>query len=98
MAVGIQLDFTGVTLEQYDEVVERLGYLPGGPAAPGELSHWVAKTEGGIRTVDVWESLEAYETFYRDKIVPVFKEIGIGQVPEAQVLVVHNYLANRRAG
>lgn len=56
MAVGVQVDYRGVTLEQYDEVVEILGLLPGSPPPPGVLFHCVTKTHDGIRIIDVWES------------------------------------------
>src|ERR1700686_4863127 len=49
MAVAVQLDFRGATLEQYDEINERLGLLPGGPASPHEFFHWVMKTVDGFR-------------------------------------------------
>ena len=34
MAVAVQLDFHGTTIEQYDQINERIGLLPGGPASP----------------------------------------------------------------
>jgi len=63
VAVAVQLDFKGGTLEQYDEAAERLGFLPGGPSARAELFHWVTKTDDGVRVVDVWETREAFEEF-----------------------------------
>ena len=39
MAVGVQIDVVSGTLAQYDEVVERMGYLPGGLPAPNVLFH-----------------------------------------------------------
>ena len=39
MTVAVQLDFPGATIEQYDQINERIGLLPGGPAsASGALS------------------------------------------------------------
>jgi hypothetical protein len=35
MAVGVLVDYRDVTLEQYDEVVEIMGHLPGGPPPSG---------------------------------------------------------------
>ena len=43
MAIAIQIDIPGLTLERYDEAVEIAGVLPGGPDSPGALFHWVAK-------------------------------------------------------
>ena len=91
--IGVQLDFRGATLEQYDEVAERIGYLPGGPGAPDELSHWVTKTDDGIRVIDVWKSREAFESFAAERVLPLLREFGVVDPPEAQFFEVHNYLA-----
>jgi hypothetical protein len=96
MTVGVQLDFPGVTLDQYDQAIERMGLLPGGPSARHELFHWVTKTESGIRIVDVWESREAYEEFAEETMYPVASEVGVDETPEIQFFEVHNYLAGGR--
>ena len=96
MAVGVQLEFRGSTLEQYDLAVESLGLLPGGPAARDQLFHWVTKTDDGIRCIDVWESREAYEKFAEARMVPVAPEVGVSDRPEVQFFEVHNYLAGGR--
>ena len=70
MAVGVQLEFRGSTLEQYDLAAESLGLLPGGPAARHQLFHWVTKTDDGIRCTDVWETQEAFEAFWARGFVP----------------------------
>lgn len=92
MAVAVQLDFRGGTLEQYDQVIEKMGFQPGGPGGPGGLFHWVTKTEDGIRVTDVWESQEAFDTFANEKIGPITQEVGVPNAPEIQVFEVHNYL------
>jgi hypothetical protein len=95
MAVGVQLDFRGSTLEEYDLAMESLGLLPGGPAARDQLFHWVTKTDDGVRVIDVWESPEAFETFWIARVRPVLAEIGVDP-PETQFFEVHNYFAGRR--
>jgi hypothetical protein len=37
MAVGVTLDFKG-TLAQYDDVIAKMGFSPGGAGAPGSMS------------------------------------------------------------
>jgi hypothetical protein len=97
MAVAVQLDFHNATLEQYDAINERIGLLPGGPAAGSqELFHWVMKTEDGFRVVDVWESREAFEDFEQAKLRAISREVGIFEPPEIQFFEVHNYLAGGR--
>jgi len=96
MAVAVQLDFKGVTLEQYDQAMERMGLLPGGPSAREELFHCVMKTDDGFRIIDVWESREAFEQFLEARIRPVAPEVGVSEPPEIQFFEVHNYFAGGR--
>ncbi|MGA2521100.1 MAG: hypothetical protein ABSG81_09815 [Acidimicrobiales bacterium] len=97
MAIGVQLDFAGATLDQYDQILESIGLLPLGPAPEAELFHWVTKTDKGIRVVDVWESRDAFERFAEDKLAPVFLEIDMPG-PEIQFFEVHNYFSGGRWG
>lgn len=91
MAVGVVLDFAGATLEQYDQIVEKMGFTPGGPGGPGGLFHWVTATDGGIRVTDVWESAERFQQFAQEKIGPMSAEFGLGE-PTITFHEVHNYL------
>ena len=92
MAVAIQMDFKGATLEQYDQVIEKMGLQPQGAGAPGGLFHWVAKTDDGIRVVDVWETREQFEAFAQDQIGPFTQAVGIPSAPELTFFEVHNHL------
>ena len=93
MAIAIQIDIPGVTLEQYDEAVEIAGFLPGGPLPPGALFHWVAKANDGIRIVNVWESRERYDTFAGTQ-ADIIKQIGVDLASIAvEFFDVHNYLS-----
>ena len=96
MAIGVQLDFKGATLDQYDEAIERMGLLPGGPSAPEELFHWVTKTDDGIRVVDVWESRQAFDQFMTVRFGVVAPDVGVAEPPQIQFFEVHNYLAGGR--
>ena len=92
VAVGVQVDFNGMTLEQYDEVIERMGFSPRGAGGPGALFHWVTTTSDGIRVTDVWENQEDFERFAEEKIGPITQAVGIPAQPEIQYFDVHNYL------
>ncbi len=96
MTVAVQLDFRGATIEQYDEINERIGSLPGGPAWHQELFHWSTATADGFRVVDVWESREAFERFVEQTLRPVYEDVGIASEPEIRFYEVHNYLAGGR--
>jgi hypothetical protein len=92
MAVGIQLDFEGTTLEQYDQVLEKMGFAHRGAGAPGCVFHWVTKTDRGFRVTDVWESRESFEKFSEEKIGPLFRTVGVTAPPVIRFFEVHNYL------
>jgi hypothetical protein len=98
MAVGVQIDFRGATLKQYDLGIEWMGLLPGGPTPRRQLFHWVTETGDGIRLVDVWESRPAFEQFWEMRVLPVLPEIGFPDPPQIQFFEVHNYLAGSRWG
>ncbi len=91
MAVAVILEFDGGTLDQYDQVVEKMGFEPGGSGAPGALFHWVTKTDNGFRVTDVWESRERFEQFAEEKIGPNSQEVGLTE-PEISFYEIHNHL------
>jgi hypothetical protein len=91
MAVAFEMRFAGATLDQYDEVVRKMGYTPGGPGAEGGLFHWVTKTADGIRIVDVWSTPEHFERFAKETMRPLVASIGITTEPEVASFPVHNY-------
>ena len=93
MAIAVQLDFKGGTLAQYDEVLKKMGFHPGGPSGPGGLFHWITKTADGSRVTDVWVSKEAFEKFSKEKIEPFSKEVGLPP-PPVQFFEVHNFLTS----
>ncbi|MEA3076768.1 MAG: hypothetical protein QOF60_1676 [Actinomycetota bacterium] len=92
MAIAVQLDFKDGTLEQYDEIIGKMGFQAGGAGAPGCLSHWVAKTDDGIRVTDVWESAMRFDEFANEQIGPVTQAVGIPNPPVVTMFEVHNYL------
>lgn len=92
MAIAVQQDFSGVSLAQYDQVIQKMGFRPGGPGAPGGLFHWVTKTDSGIRVVDVWESRAQFEKFAAEKIGPLTAQVGITQPPKVTFFEIHNHL------
>jgi hypothetical protein len=92
MAIGVQMEFPGGTLEQYDQAIQKMGFRPGGPGGPGGIFHWVTKTDTGIRVTDVWESREQFEKFSAEKIQPISAQVGFNQPSKITFFEVHNYL------
>ena len=92
MAVAVVLKFTGGTLEQYDQVIEKMGFERGGKGAPGGLFHWAAKTDEGLLVTDVWTDAETFQKFADEKIGPITQDVGVPGPPETTFYEVHNYL------
>jgi hypothetical protein len=91
MPVAVIMEFNGATLEQYDQVIEKMGLTKGGPAPAGALSHWVARTDYGILVTDLWKSRELYDAFARDQIGPYSAEAGIPERPKITYYDAYNY-------
>ena len=91
MAVGVVLEFEGATLDQYDQVVERMGMSAKTEGVPGGLFHWVTATDNGIRITDVWESREIFEKFAQEQIGPQTQAVGFPAPPQITYYDVHNY-------
>ncbi|WP_427174812.1 hypothetical protein [Arthrobacter sp. 92] len=98
MATAITMEFNGATLAQYDQVIEKMGLTPGGPAPAGAISHWAAATDNGILVTDVWETREQYDAFARDQIGPFSAEAGIPEPPKVTYYDVHSYFTQGGAG
>jgi len=92
MPVAIIMDFPGATLEQYDQVMERMGLSAGGEMPPHAIAHWVAETDDGIRVVDLWENLEAFQQFAEEQIGPYSAEVGIANPPKMTFYDVHSFI------
>ena len=91
MAIAVETTFPGGTLDEYDGLLEQLGFHPQGEAEPGCLFHWVTKTEDGTRAVDVWESTEAFTRFLDERLGPVLCDRGLAR-PQVRIQAVHSYL------
>lgn len=91
MAIAIVMDFKGGTLAQYDKVIKKMGFKPGGKGSPEAFFHWVTKTPDGIRVTDVWKTKAAFEKFAQEQIGPVTAAEGMAP-PAMQFFDVHNHL------
>jgi hypothetical protein len=77
MAVGVFMEFPGVTREQYEQLVEDVA-LSRPPE--GTLIHVCGPaSDGGWRTVDVWDSQEAFERFANELLIPRAQARGFPQ-------------------
>jgi hypothetical protein len=96
MAIAVFLDFPGVTEQQYDEVCRELN--DGQPLT--ELAEWPEKgllthmsgpsTAAGWRSVDVWESEEAFGRFSQ-KLMPALEKVGV-EAAEPMIFQIHKVI------
>jgi hypothetical protein len=92
MAVAVVMDFDGASLDQYDQVLVKMGLSPGGAGPPGAIFHWVTSTGDGMRVTDVWETREQYDKFAAEQIGPYAAEVGITGPPQIAFHEVHSYM------
>ena len=90
MPVAVVMDFKDGTLEQYDQVIGKMGLEPGGDTPDGAFFHWVTHTPDGLRVVDVWETQEEFDKFATEQIGPYSQEAGM-QPPQTTAHDVHNH-------
>jgi hypothetical protein len=91
MAVAFKMRFPGATIEQYEQVIELMGFTGDVADADGAIFHWVAKTDDGLLVVDVWESDEQFERFSEEQIGPFTQQVGMDP-PQITRHEVHNTL------
>ena len=91
MAIAVQMDFEGATLDQYDEVCKMMGLTPKGPGPAETISHFATMTDAGLRVVDVWQTREAFDAFAQEKIGPFSGDVGIPNPPTMQFFEVYDY-------
>ena len=89
MAIAMMFDVPGATQQQYDQVTEKLRQRGVTPPVAGQLFHAAGPIDGGWRTVDVWESQEAADRFFREHLAAIFPAVGI-QPAQPQVFPLHD--------
>ena len=87
MAIAMLFEVPGLTPEQYDAAVREVG-LP----APGQIFHVAGPMEGGWRVLEVWESQEAADTFFRERLEQALQNASITAV-QPKVFQVHNIVS-----
>jgi quinol monooxygenase YgiN len=75
MAIGFIFNNPGQTQEQYDAAVEQLNLAESLPE--GWIFHAAGPTEGGWRVVEVWESQEAADAYFQERLGQVLQNVGV---------------------
>jgi len=87
MAVVMSMRWAGVTPEQYDAVRDVVGWEE---AAPAGAELHVAWFDGeGLHVIDVWESEQAFQTFFAERLASAIEKAGIAGEPETDFSPLH---------
>jgi len=88
MAIGLLFNASGVSQAQYDQVQQELH--PDKKTPAGMLFHVAGPTADGWRVVEVWESQEAADSYFRTKLGAALQKAGIAVLPD--VFPVHSIM------
>ncbi|HUC36323.1 MAG TPA: hypothetical protein VMR97_04305 [Acidimicrobiales bacterium] len=88
MAIGLVMQFSGVGIKDYNDVMKLLELESPGVTGVkndwpvGIISHVAGATENGWCVVDTWESQEKFDAFMQSHLGPALGKTGM---PEPQV-------------
>ena len=86
MAVAVLVESKKGSRETYERIRRRLGSRK--PA--GGIFHIAGPgPNGGWRVIEVWESEEDAERFFRERYVPALREAGVRRLPHRELWNVH---------
>ena len=86
MAVALLVENAEGSQETYERVRRRLGSHK--PA--GGIFHIAGPSpNGGWRVVEVWESREDADRFFREHYIPALRDAGVRRLPSRELWSVH---------
>jgi hypothetical protein len=83
----MEMEWDGVTAEQYDRVRDIVGWEADNP--PGGLFHVASFADGQLRVTDVWDSADAFNTFVDTRLMPGVQQVGITGQPKVVIRPAH---------
>ncbi|MFJ4653353.1 hypothetical protein ACIP5Y_18990 [Nocardia sp. NPDC088792] len=93
MAILGILDVVGITSEQYDAVVDRMGVE--GHALGSIYLHLAGQTEEGMRIVEIWDDGDEFVRFLDSTLFPAMTAVGVEEKHTITVLPLHNVFTPR---
>jgi hypothetical protein len=94
MAVLMVMEASGATAEEYDRTNEIMGIRGDEDAPDGLIQHVCAIDGDGIVIADVWESDDALDRFYEERLGPALEQSGVARsAGRPRRMQVHNSLA-----
>ena len=85
MAFMVCINWPGVTVEEYEQLRETIGWDVSKPQ--GGILHAAGFAEDGLRVTDVWETPADFQRFSDEQLMPAILAAGF-EVKEPQIEVV----------
>jgi quinol monooxygenase YgiN len=79
MAIGVIFQGTGVSQDQYQQVLDQVA--PGNQLQPGMLYHAAGVSADGMFVFEVWESQEAAQRFFDEKLRQALQAANVNVQP-----------------
>ena len=87
MAIVMNMQWEGVTREQYEEVRRLVNWE--GDRPPGGLLHVASFAADGLRVTDLWESAAEFNRFVEQRLMAGVQKAGITSQPKVEITPVH---------
>lgn len=91
MATIVQLHWPEATEEQYEQVRRIADWE--GVRPEGAKLHVCGFADDGMRILDIWESAEAFNSWFEQAIGPAVQEVGVEGQPEVLMFPLHGVYA-----
>jgi hypothetical protein len=85
------MHWAGATSDQYDQVRERAQWDRNVP--DGAKLHVCGFADDGMHILDIWESEQAFNTFFEQRVRPAVAEVGIQGQPDVKFYPTHGIFA-----
>jgi heme-degrading monooxygenase HmoA len=96
MAVLMLMEVPGGTTAEYERANEIMGIAGDEDAPEGLIQHVAASDGNGVLIADVWESEEALNRFFEERLGAALEQAGVSSsASKPRILPVHNSLTGR---
>src|SRR3982751_3608697 len=95
MALLMIMESPGATTDQYEKVNEIMGIRGDEDAPDGLIQHIAATSDDGVVIADAWESQEALDRFFEERLGSALQQAGLGSDSPPRVMPVHNRISGK---
>ena len=95
MALLMIMETPGGTTDQYEKVNEIMGIRGDEDAPDGLIQHLCARSDDGVVVADVWESQEALDRFFEERLGAALQQAGLGSDSPPRIMPVHNRMTGK---